>query len=120
MQHACGQAGLLECTRDDEAAGHHRARIGLEHDRIAGGERRPHRPHRENEREIEWRNDADDAAGNAARETDAAGIGRQHQALRLGTHGRGAIEPFCDHMDLEAGFGRDAAGFARDPGDRSS
>jgi len=75
-------------------------------------------PHRQDEREVERRDDADDAAWNAARDADVAGVGRQHQALRLGAHRRGAIETFGHQVDFEAGFGRNAAGLARDPGDQ--
>jgi hypothetical protein len=118
MQHAFRQAGFLEHARDDETTGHDRAWIGLEHDRIAGRQRRPNRPHRQDEREVERRDDANDAARNAARDADAAGIRRQHQALRLGAHRRGAIETFRHQVDFEAGFGRNAAGLTRDPGDQ--
>ena len=74
--------------------------------------------HRQDEREVERRNHADDAARQAPGDADAARIGRQHQALRLGAHGGGAIEDFRHHMDFESGFGRDAAGLPRDPGDQ--
>ena len=118
MEHALGQAGFLEYPGDDEAAGHDRARIGLEDDRVAGRQRRSDGAHRQDQREVEWRDDADDAARNAPGNADAAGIGRQHQALRLGAHGGGAIETFRHQMDFEAGLGRNAAGLARDPGDQ--
>ncbi len=118
VQHALRQAGFLERAGDDEAAGHDRARIGLEHHRVAGRKRRPNRAHRQDQREVERRDDADDAARHPPRQADAARIGRQHQTLRLGAHRGGAIKPFGHHVDLEAGFGRDAAGLARDPGDQ--
>ena len=39
LQHALRQPGVLEDAGDDEAAGQRRARIGLQHDRVAGRER---------------------------------------------------------------------------------
>jgi hypothetical protein len=80
--------------------------------------RRANRPHRQDERKVERRDDADDATRQPARQTDAARIGRQHQTLRLGAHRRGAIEPFGDHMDFKPGLGRNTAGLAGDPGDQ--
>ena len=44
LQHTLGQARFLEQPRDDEAAGERGARIRLEHDSVAGGERRADRP----------------------------------------------------------------------------
>ena len=118
LQHALGQFGFLEDAGDDEAAGQRRARIGLEHHRIAGGERRRYRAHRQDQREVERRNNADDAARQAAGDADAAGVGGQHQALRLGAHGGGTIENLRHHVDFESGLGRDAASLARDPRDQ--
>ena len=91
---------------------------GFEHHRVAGGERRGDRAARQDQGEVERRDDADDAARQTAGEADTAGIGRQHQALRLGAHGGGAIEDFRHHVDFESGLGRDAAGLARDPRDQ--
>ena len=118
LQHAFGQLSLLENPGNDESAGQCGARIGLEHHRVAGRERGRDRAARQDEREIERRNHADDATRQPARDADAAGIGRQHQALRLGAHGGGTIEDFRHHMDFESGLGRDAAGLPRDPGDQ--
>ena len=42
VQHALGQAGLLEGAGDDEAAGQRGLRVGLEHHRVAGSKRRRH------------------------------------------------------------------------------
>src|SRR3954468_12367495 len=65
LKHALGQARFLEQPRDDEAAGERGARIRLEHDSIAGGEGGRNRSARQNEWEMEWRDDADHAAWHA-------------------------------------------------------
>ncbi len=118
LEHALGQAGFLEDAGDDEAAGQRGARIGLQHDRVAGRQRRRHRAAGQDQREIKGRDDADDAAWQAPRDAETAGIGGQHEALRLGAHRGRAIQQLRNEMDFEAGLGRNAAGFARDPGDQ--
>ena len=118
LEDALRQTRFLEDTGYCEAAGQRRPRIGLEHDRIAGRERGRHRAARQDQREVEGRDDADDAARQAASKADPARVGRQHQALGLGTHGGGTIEDFRHQMDLESGLGRDAPGFPRNPRDQ--
>ena len=106
MQDALRKAGLLENAGDDEAPGESGARIGLEHDGVAGRERGRHRAARKDQRKVERRNDADDATRQPPRQADAARIGGQHQALRLSAHRGGTIENFRHHVDFEAGLGR--------------
>jgi hypothetical protein len=115
VEHALGQAGFLEHSGDDEAAGHDSARIGLEHHRVAGRECRPDGAHGKDQRKVERRDDADDTARHPPGDADAARFGGQHDTLRLGAHGGRAIKTLGHQMDFESRLGRNAAGFARDP-----
>ena len=86
-----------------------------EHDRVAGGERGRDRAARQDEREVERRDHADHAARRPAARAEAAAVARQYQPLRLGAHGRRAVQDARHHLHLEAGLGLDAAGLAHDP-----
>src|SRR6266498_1212728 len=122
LQHALGEAGLpkgvLQVLPGGAEAGERGARIGLEHDRVAGGQRGRDRAARQDEREVERRDHADHAARHAPGEREAATVTRQHQALRLRAHGGGAVQDAHHHLHLEAGLGLDAAGLAHDPVDQ--
>src|SRR6202035_2059593 len=61
VQQAVGQAGFLEYPGQDDAAGHARARVGLEYDGVAERERGGNRADREDLREVERGDHADDA-----------------------------------------------------------
>jgi hypothetical protein len=73
-QHAedtSGNSGLFEYARQNNAAAECGARIGLQDNGVAERERRSDGTDREDEREVEGRNDADNPGGHPARETEA-------------------------------------------------
>ena len=118
LQHAFGQARLLEQARDDEAPGERSARIGLEHDSVAGGERGRDGAAGQDQREVERRDHADDAARHTTCNGEPAAVAGQHQTLRLRAHRRRAVQDARHHLHLELRFRLDAAGLAHDPIDQ--
>ena len=118
LQDPFRQSSLFEYARYNESAGQRGARIGLQHDRVARRQRGSDGAHRKNQWKIEWRDDADNPARHTPGQTDAAGIRRKHQALRLGAHRGRAIENLGHEVDFETGFCRNSSGFSRDPGNQ--
>jgi ParB family chromosome partitioning protein len=84
VQDAVGQAGFLEEAGQEQAAGDGGARVRLEHDRVAEGERRGEGPQGQHHRDVPRRDHADDAEWHAARDRRAAGGGRLQHAVGLG------------------------------------
>ena len=90
LQQARGQARLFKHAGHDEAAAHRRARVGLEHHRIAQRQRRGHRAQAQDEREVERRDHAHHPVWHAPRNGQAPRRAGQH--LALGLHGQGCCQ----------------------------
>ena len=115
MQHALGQTGQLEQTRNREAAAHCRARVRFQHHRVAERQRGRDRAHRQVEREVEWRDHADYAERASACERQAPRRRRQHFARRARRQAARFMERLDGHRGLKACFDLGRPAFANDP-----
>ena len=98
---ALGDAGLERQLGEPERR-ERRQLGGLEHDRVAAGERRAELPRRDVEREVPGHDQPDDAERLAERQVDAAGDGDRLAVLLV--DGAGVeVEDVGDHADLAAG-----------------
>ena len=114
LQHASGEACFLEGARDEHTAGERRLRVGLEHHGIARGQRGCHRAHGQDQREIERRNDADDATRNTARVAEPTRRIGQHLATRRQCQRGSTVQDRDGLADFMLALGEDAAGLACD------
>ena len=115
VQQAVGQAGLLEDPGEDDAAGDRRARVRLEHDRVAERERRGDRADGQDLREVERRDHANHADRHPLGEAEARLLARQQLAVGAGRE-RGRLVDLLDgHVGLELGGGADLAGLPDHP-----
>ena len=71
MQHASGQTCQLENARDDQPATDRRSAVRLQDDRISERERGRNRAHRQDNGEVERRDNADNTNGRASGKTQA-------------------------------------------------
>ena len=88
--------GLLEGAGEGQSAADRRMRIALEQDRVAERQRRRHRAHREDHREVPWRDHADHSDRQPLRHAEPALLVGEHladRARRSGRRPRGAPSP---------------------------
>ncbi len=120
VEDALGEADLDRDPLELERA--QRRQLGrLQHDRVAGGERRPELPGGDRQREVPGHDQADDAERLAEGHVDAAGD-RDRVAEQPLRAGRVVAEGVGDHPDLAAGVADRLAGVARlerSPGPRA-
>ncbi len=115
LEQAGGEPGRGEDLREQQAAADRRLRRGLEDDRVAEGERRGDDAHAEDQREVPWRDAADDAARDALDEALAAGRVRRDDLGRGARRERRRLEELVLRAaDLVGGLAGDRAGLAHD------
>ena len=113
VQHALGQAGLLEEPRDHDAAGDRGVGVRLQNDGVAERERAADRAHREHVGEVPGRDHADDADRHAP--GGARPSGRQRRQLDLAERLRRSARGHLELADRGArSRGRPCGGIAPD------
>ena len=115
VQQPVGQAGLLEDPGQDDAAADRGARVRLEYDRVAEGERRGDRADREDLREVERGDHADDADRDPLGEAEPRLLARQQLAVRAGRQPGRLVDLLDRDVRLELGGGTDLAALADHP-----
>ncbi|MNV05877.1 hypothetical protein D3C71_962300 [compost metagenome] len=115
VQQAGRQARQFEQAGDDEATAHRRARIRLEHHRIAQGQRRGDRTHGQVQREIERRDHAHHAQRAATCQVEPARLGRQHFTDAARRQRGRFVQRLGVDLGLEAGLEPGRAALADQP-----
>ena len=115
VQQALGQARLAQQRGDREPAADGRARVRLQHDRVADGERRRDGADREDEREVERGDDADDPHGRPPGEAEPGQGGGQDVAERPGRERRRLVALLGRDVRLDGRLRRHRTGLPDQP-----
>lgn len=115
VQDTWGQPGFLEHARQHDPAADRRTGVRLEHHCIAQCKSRRHRPHRQRQRAVERRDDADHPDRHPAHDAQPGWLAGQQLALRSGRQPGGLVALLSGRGQLEVGLARDAAGLPDQP-----
>jgi hypothetical protein len=114
-EHSGGQACFFEDASENHTAADRRARVRLENHRIAQRQCGSDCTDRQNDGEVERRDDADGSDGYATREAQPRLLRAQNLADRVRGQSCCVVALFGSGMGFQPGLGRDAAGLADYP-----